>query len=63
MRLALARCFHDPIVEAVLIDPLANNIRAHRFYQRFGFEFVRERTFGQDRCYVFRLDRPRYVGG
>jgi aminoglycoside 6'-N-acetyltransferase len=31
MKLALVRCFSDPSVTAVLIDPLANNVRAHRF--------------------------------
>jgi aminoglycoside 6'-N-acetyltransferase len=31
MRLALARCFADPTVTAVLVDPLAENTRAHRF--------------------------------
>ena len=33
MRLALERCFADPEVEAVLVDPLAVNTRAHRFYE------------------------------
>jgi aminoglycoside 6'-N-acetyltransferase len=31
MALALDRCFADSAVEAVLIDPLAANTRAHRF--------------------------------
>lgn len=37
MRLALARCFAPPAVTAVWIDPLVSNVRAHRFYERFGF--------------------------
>lgn len=57
MRDALGRCFAVPEVVAVLIDPLASNIRAHRFYRRFGFEFVERRRFGQDDCFVFRKDR------
>lgn len=57
MRLALARCFSDPDVEAVLIDPLASNTRAHRFYRRFGFRELGPRRFGLDECLVFRLDR------
>jgi aminoglycoside 6'-N-acetyltransferase len=31
MRLALGRCFADPAVTAVLIDPLKTNRRAHPF--------------------------------
>lgn len=61
MRAALARCFADPDVTAVLVDPLAGNIRAHRFYRRLGFEFVERRRFGQDDCFVFRLGRSRYT--
>jgi aminoglycoside 6'-N-acetyltransferase len=59
MELALARCFSDPQVCAVLVDPLASNTRAHRFYERFGFRFVERRSFGRDDCFVYRLDRPR----
>ena len=59
MRLALDRCFADPSVRAVLIDPLAINTRAHRFYERLGFRRIDRRMFGSDDCYVYRLDRPR----
>jgi aminoglycoside 6'-N-acetyltransferase len=58
MRLALERCFADPDVAAVLVDPLAANTRAHRFYERLGFRFVERRRFGDDECFVYRLDRP-----
>jgi aminoglycoside 6'-N-acetyltransferase len=57
MQLALERCFADPAVSAVLIDPLASNTDAHRFYERLGFRFVERRRFGQDDCFVYRLDR------
>ncbi|HEX2429382.1 MAG TPA: GNAT family N-acetyltransferase [Aestuariivirgaceae bacterium] len=57
MALALDRCFADPAVKAVLIDPLASNIRAHRFYERLGFVVVERRTFGSDDCLVCRLTR------
>jgi aminoglycoside 6'-N-acetyltransferase len=57
MKLALARCFSDPSVTAVLIDPLADNLRAHRFYERLGFHFVERRRFGDDDCLVYRLNR------
>lgn len=58
MQLALERCFAHREVTAVLIDPLAPNIRAHRFYERLGFRFVERRRFGSDECFVYRLDRP-----
>jgi aminoglycoside 6'-N-acetyltransferase len=60
MALALARCFADPGVAAVLIDPLASNVRAHRFYERLGFRFVGRRRFGKDECLVYRLNRSAY---
>jgi len=57
MQLALARCFAAPEVQAVLIDPLASNIAAQRFYARLGFRFVEARRFGDDDCHVMRLER------
>lgn len=60
MRLALAHCFAPPAVTAVLIDPLAGNVRAHRFYERLGFRFVERRQFGLDDCFVYRLTRADY---
>jgi aminoglycoside 6'-N-acetyltransferase len=57
MQLALVRCFSDLRVTAVLIDPLASNTRAHRFYERLGFQFIEQRWFGSDDCFVYRLDR------
>lgn len=61
MRLALARCFADPQVVAVLVDPLASNTRAHRFYERLGFRFVERRRFGADECCVYRLERADWA--
>ena len=60
MRLALERCFAPPEVQAVLIDPLASNAGARRFYERLGFELVGLRRFGEDECAVYRLPRPRH---
>ncbi len=57
MRLALERCFADAAVTAVLVDPLAANERAHRFYERFGFKRIERRIFGEDDCFVYRLAR------
>lgn len=62
MQLALARCFATPSVTAVLLDPLASNTRAHRFYERLGFRKVERRFFGSDDCFVYRLERTDYEG-
>lgn len=60
MRMAIERCFADPRVHAVVIDPLESNVRAQRFYARFGFRPVGPRRFGRDDCLVMRLDRRDY---
>ena len=57
MQLALVRCFKDPLVTAVLVDPLVGNTRAHRFYESLGFKLIERRWFGQDDCFVYRLER------
>jgi len=60
MRLVLARCFAEIEVTAVLVDPLAANTRAHRFYRRLGFEFAEARRFGDDDCHALRLSRESW---
>lgn len=60
MQLALARCFADPSVTAVLVDPLVSNTRVHRFYERLGFQWVEHRQFGDDDCFVYRLNRENW---
>ena len=58
MRQALALCFADEAVTAVIIDPLASNTRAHKFYQRIGFKPLRRQLFnGEDDCLVHELTR------
>ncbi|SFS32161.1 GNAT family N-acetyltransferase [Brevundimonas viscosa] len=57
MRQALDACFADPQVHGVVIDPLASNADAHRFYQRLGFRPEGRRMFGDDDCLVHRLTR------
>lgn len=59
MQLAINRCFSVPSVNAILIDPLATNVRAHRFYERLGFRFVEQKRLGEDEsdCFVFELKR------
>jgi aminoglycoside 6'-N-acetyltransferase len=57
MQLTITRCFAEPTVTAILIDPLSNNTRAHRFYERLGFRCIDRRWFGLDDCLVYRLNR------
>lgn len=54
MKAALARCFDVHGAAAVLVDPLAWNLRAIDFYRRVGFSVVGPRTFGGDECVVMR---------
>jgi aminoglycoside 6'-N-acetyltransferase len=61
MRLALERCFADPRVTAIVIDPLASNERAHEFYRRLGFKPVGRRNFGRDDCLVHELARRDWL--
>jgi aminoglycoside 6'-N-acetyltransferase len=61
MRLALDKCFADPAVTGIVIDPLASNERAHRFYRRMGFVAVGRRHFGSDDCLVHTLTRQDWL--
>ncbi len=61
MELALERCFAEPSVRAVLLDPLASNPRAQVFYARLGFTPVGPRRFGLDDCLVMRLEREAWL--
>lgn len=60
MRLAVARCFADPAVQAIVIDPLLDNARAQRFYARLGFATVGPRRFSEDDCLAMRLERSAW---
>jgi len=61
MEQVLARCFAPPEVTGVLLDPLASNTRAHRFYERLGFIRDDHRWFDGDECYVYRLTREDWA--
>lgn len=62
MTFAVEYAFAESEVTAILIDPLASNVRAHRFYRRFGFEFVERRQFDADSdCFVFKLTRSHWL--
>ena len=60
MSLAFERCFADPAVTAILIDPLASNTRARRFYEKMGFEEVGPRIFENEECIVYRIERDKW---
>lgn len=61
MRLAHERCFADPAVTAIVIDPLASNTRAVAFYQRLGYVPVERRMFEDDDCLVLELTRHQWL--
>jgi len=63
MRAVIDRCFDDPNVTAIVIDPLNSNTDAHRFYQRLGFQIVGRRMFDEDDCLVHRLERADWRKG
>ena len=60
MTQAIDTCFAASEVTAIVIDPLASNADAHRFYQRVGFRPVERRLFGPDDCLVHRLERAEW---
>ena len=45
MKLAIARCFSEADVNAILIDPLETNTRAIHVYEKLGFEPVTDKKF------------------
>ena len=57
MKIAIKRCFAKEGVKAILVDPLEENEKACRFYQKLGFKQVERRRFGTDNCVVYKLDR------
>ncbi|MEO1100808.1 MAG: GNAT family N-acetyltransferase [Pseudomonadota bacterium] len=63
MTIAMDTAFADPTIEAIIIDPLASNTDAHRFYQRLGFRPVERRMFDEDDCLVHRLNRADWRKG
>jgi aminoglycoside 6'-N-acetyltransferase len=60
MKRAIERCFASEEVRAILIDPLSSNTRGHHFYERLGFRFVEAKRFGDDDCFVYRLERDMW---
>lgn len=60
MKIAIERCFANHDVNEILIDPLASNIRAIKFYKRIGFQFLEKREFGEDNCAVYTLKRNEW---
>jgi len=60
MKLAIERCFINPDVNEIMVDPLKTNTKAHRFYKRLGFDFIKERKFDGINCYIFAISRKQY---
>lgn len=61
MNLALELCFQDDKVNEVLIDPLASNQKAIRFYKKLGFEFLETRIFDEETCAVHVISRQQWL--
>lgn len=57
MQLAIDKCFANPRVTKILIDPLQSNVKAQRFYEKIGFTFLEERVFDDVTCCVYELKR------
>lgn len=60
MKQAIEYCFKDPLVKAILVDPITSNKDAIRFYERLGFKFVEERRMGEDDCCVYQLNKEEW---
>ncbi len=60
MKLVIDRCFNNSLVNKILIDPLKSNTKAHRFYERLGFQFVEQRKFETSECFVYELERKTW---
>ena len=63
MQLAFDRCFAHPLCQHILIDPLADNFAAHRFYESLGFKLLGPRSFGPDQSLVYQLTRADWRNG
>ncbi len=61
MHLALDRCFRNPNITAVLIDPLETNKDAIRFYERLGFQFIEKRILDTSPCLVYQMSRADWL--
>ena len=57
MELSIEKCFNEPQVSSILVDPLESNTKAHNFYQKLGFVHVENRTFNETSCKIFELKR------
>jgi aminoglycoside 6'-N-acetyltransferase len=60
MQWAIARCFSNPDVTDILIDPLYDNKKAQRFYRRLGFLSLGKRRFDDSEAMVMILSRKRW---
>lgn len=61
MRLAIEKCFAEPNVTAILIDPLLTNHRAIKFYKKLSFEFIENKFLDGDEVAVMKLERGKQI--
>lgn len=61
MRLALERCFANPEVMGVIVDPLFSNTTGRSFYERLGFRFIESKWYdGMNHCAIYRMNRGEW---
>lgn len=60
MKAALIRCFQNKNTKAIILDTLVNNTRAIKFYEKIGFKKIARKKFGEDDCYIYRIDRKEF---
>lgn len=61
MKLAITKCFSNPEVTSILVDPLLSNTKAHNFYKKIGFQYKETRMFNGTPCKIFELRRQLVV--
>ncbi|WP_172295755.1 GNAT family N-acetyltransferase [Pseudoruegeria sp. HB172150] len=62
MRLVIERCFADPTVHALLVDPRPDNDAAISFFQSLGFRFTGHEVLSGEAAAVHRFDRAAWTG-
>jgi aminoglycoside 6'-N-acetyltransferase len=60
MTLGINKCFENPKISSIIIDPLEKNHKAIKFYQKLGFQFIENKYFDDDYCAVHELKKINY---
>jgi len=61
MQLAIEKCFANPLVDEILLDPLETNTKAIKFYEQLGFRFVEYRQFPDVKSPVYALKKQTWL--